>query len=61
MATSHCGHLKRDTQARVYEPDEFIKEKLEELKKYDFNFTNIVFEGGGAKGGAYLGVAKVRA
>ena len=32
---------------------------IKELKNYEYPFENIVFEGGGAKGLAYIGVLEV--
>ena len=34
-------------------------EKIKELKGHQYQFENIVFEGGGAKGMAYVGVMEV--
>ena len=36
------------------------KDDLEELKGYEYPFTNLVMEGGGSKGMAYVGALKVQ-
>ena len=36
------------------------KDDLDELKGYDYPFTNIVMEGGGSKGMAYVGALQVQ-
>ena len=42
------------------EADKELKEQFEQLKKYDFDFENLAFEGGGAKMAAYAGAIEVR-
>ena len=39
--------------------DEELQEKLNQFKKYEFEFENLVFEGGGAKMASYVGGIKV--
>ena len=36
-----------------------LEEELRRVNEYEFNFENLVFEGGGMKMGAYIGVVKV--
>ena len=36
-----------------------LKATFEELKKYEFDFENLAFEGGGAKMASYVGVIEV--
>ena len=36
-----------------------LEEELRKVNEYDFDFENLVFEGGGMKMGAYIGVVKV--
>ena len=40
--------------------ENFIKNDLDKLKGYDYPFTNIVMEGGGSKGMAYVGALEVQ-
>lgn len=39
--------------------EDALKQHLQTLKQYDYGFENLVFEGGGAKISAYVGVVKV--
>ena len=41
------------------EDDIHLKESFEELKKYNFDYENLAFEGGGAKMAAYGGAIEV--
>ena len=38
----------------------FMQNELDKLKGYDYSFTNIVMEGGGSKGMAYVGALEVQ-
>ena len=40
--------------------ENFIKNDLDKVKGYDYPFTNIVMEGGGSKGMAYVGALEVK-
>lgn len=39
--------------------EEELKQKLESIKGYNYEFENLAFEGGGAKMAAYVGSVKV--
>ena len=52
MATAEIDGL-------VQEYDLVEEFDMDKLKEYDFPFTNIVLEGGGSKGMAYVGALQV--
>ena len=61
MATRKKNWKKR-SMVLVYDKERkavLTPEETKEFKKYVFPFENIVFEGGGSKGGAYAGTIRV--
>ena len=44
----------------TYKLDPSVKQQFSSLLKYNYDFENLAFEGGGAKMIAYAGAAKVK-
>ena len=59
-----CGEDVAEVEAIIPTTDKEIGHrediKLIDYQKYEYDFENIVFEGGGAKGNVYAGALEVR-